>query len=59
MRKRLHLTKKTIIMNTIIKDLPFMMYSFSAEPGRESALNKLLSSCSIKGAISTGVMLEI
>lgn len=37
--------------------LPFMMYSFSAEPGRASALNKLLSSCSVKGAISAAVIL--
>lgn len=37
--------------------LPFMMYSFSAEPGRVRALNRLLSSCSVKGAISAGEIL--
>lgn len=37
---------------------PFMMYSFSAEPGRLRALNKLVSSCSVKGAISAGVILK-
>lgn len=35
-----------------------MMYSFSDEPGRASALNKWLSSCSVKGAISEGVILK-
>lgn len=35
-----------------------MMYSFSAEPGRVRALNKLVSSCSVKGAISAGVILK-
>lgn len=40
------------------QELPFMMYSFSADPGSESALNKLLSSCSVKGAISAGVILK-
>lgn len=34
------------------------MYSFSAEPGSASALNKLFSSCSVKGAISADVILE-
>lgn len=29
-----------------------MMYSFSDEPGIARALNKLLRSCSVKGAIS-------
>lgn len=38
--------------------LPFMMYSFSAEPGRARALNRLVSSCSVKGAISAGVILK-
>lgn len=35
-----------------------MMYSFSDDPGRVSALNKLVSSCSVKGAISAEVMLK-
>lgn len=35
-----------------------MMYSFSAEPGRVSALNRLVSSCSVKGAISAEVILK-
>ena len=37
---------------------PFMMYSFSDEPGRARALNKWLSSCSVKGAISAGTILK-
>lgn len=35
-----------------------MMYSFSDEPGMLRALNRLLSSCSVKGAISAGEMLQ-
>lgn len=35
-----------------------MMYSFSAEPGKLCALNRLVSSCSVKGAISADVMLK-
>lgn len=35
-----------------------MMYSFSDEPGIARALNKLLSNCSVNGAISVGVMLK-
>lgn len=35
-----------------------MMYSFSVEPGRVRALNKRMSSCSVKGAISAGVILK-
>lgn len=40
------------------ESLPFMMYSFSVDPGRARALNKLVSSCSVKGAISAGVILK-
>lgn len=35
-----------------------MMYSFSVEPERSRALIKLKSSCSVKGAISAGVILK-
>lgn len=35
-----------------------MMYSFSVDPGRARALNRLVSSCSVKGAISAGVILK-
>ena len=35
-----------------------MIYSFSDEPGMARALNRWLSSCSVKGAISAGVMLQ-
>lgn len=35
-----------------------MMYSFSDEPARVRALNKLVSSCSVNGAISAEVNLR-
>lgn len=35
-----------------------MMYSFSDEPGKASVLNKLVSSSSVKGAISAGLILK-
>uniref|UniRef100_A0A0E9W0I9 Uncharacterized protein n=1 Tax=Anguilla anguilla TaxID=7936 RepID=A0A0E9W0I9_ANGAN len=36
--------------------IAFMMYSFSEEPGRARALNRLVRSCSVKGAISAAVI---
>lgn len=35
-----------------------MMYSFSEEPGIARALKRLLSNCSMNGAISAGEMLQ-
>lgn len=36
---------------------PFMIYSFSEDPGNANALNRLFRSCSVKGAISVAEIL--
>lgn len=41
----------------LIQHLPFIMYSFSDEPGSVNALKRFVNSTSTNGAISAAVML--